>query len=385
MSLKVNLAHHWIVSMRGGEKVLAQFCKLFPEASINTLVADPAKWDDWVARHQILTSPLQRIPGAARLYKQMLPLFPAAIRRMRAPADTELLLSSDAAMIKGLSLPPNAAHVCYCHSPPRYLWDQQETYMQQTSGLGGIGRAVFRRVTPSIQRFDRQAAEGVDHFIANSDFVAQRIERIYGREAVVIHPPVAIDDFHWQQPREDFYLVVSALVPYKRVDLAVEAFSRMNRRLVVIGEGSERKRIEKLAGNSVEILGSQPFPVLQDHFQRCRGFVFPGVEDFGITPLEAMASGAPVVAYAEGGALETVVENETGVFFHQQSSEALCEAVEQLESAAIEANACRARAEQFSPAAFREKIWQQLCGWYPQLANTIESHPFVAGDKQCSP
>jgi len=351
---RVALAHHWVMSMRGGEKVLEQICQVVPDAPIYTLVAEPGKLSPILRGHPIHTSWLQRLPGGARHYKKLLPLFPAAVSALRVEGPVDVVISSDASVIKGLAIPPGVPHLCYCYSPPRYLWDMQKEYAESAEVGGPVGRAVFDFVAPYVREFDRRAAGRVTHFAAISEFVRQRIQAAYGREAEVIYPPVALDEFVVAKEKpEDFYLVVSQLVPYKRIDLAVEAFNRMKRRLIVIGEGSERARLEKLAGPTVTFLGPQPLPVLRDHFQRCRALIFPGVEDFGITPLEAQASGRPVIAYRMGGALETVRENVTGLFFDAQTVESLADAVRRLEEMEFNPAECRSNAERFAPEHFR--------------------------------
>jgi glycosyltransferase involved in cell wall biosynthesis len=362
----VHLAHHWLVGMRGGEAVLEQFSLLCPEAPIHTLVANPAKLSEALQRHRIETSFLQRL-GGIRRYKEMLPLFPLAVGRMRVPKTATFVLSSDAAVIKGLRMPEGVPHVCYCHSPPRYLWDQQETYAKQTSGLGAFGRFVFRAVTPYVRRFDQNAARGVDHFIANSGFVAERIRRCYGREAAVIYPPVNVGAFEADRPRGDFYLIVSELAPYKRVDLAVEVFTRLGEPLVVIGDGPEMPRLRAMAGPTVNLMGRQPSAVLKEHYERCAAFLYPQVEDFGITAVEAQAAGAPVIALAAGGALESVLDDETGVFFPEQKVESLMRAIKHFEErrALLTPSNCRRNAERFRTERFRVEILGFLKLHYP--------------------
>lgn len=361
----ITLAHHWLVGMRGGEKVLEQFSHLFPQAPIYTLVADASRLSPRLAAHPIHCSWLQRIPGSSRQYKKMLPLFPAAVSSLKVSGYPRLLLSSDASVIKGVHHSPDIPHVCYCHSPPRYLWDLQEDYLKSSETAGMLGRLAFRAVIPYVRDFDQRAAGKVTEFIANSRFVQDRIKHCYKREATVIHPPVEVESFDWHHAPEDFYLIVSQLVPYKRIDLAVEAFTRMKKRLVIIGEGPEINNLQKIAGPEVRFLGAQPFAVLKEHYERCTAFIFPGIEDFGITPLEAQAAGRPVIAFGKGGALETVVDGRTGLFFPEQTVDSLCEAVHRFERASFDPRIMRIQAALFSPESFREKIWSFLSSRFP--------------------
>lgn len=368
----VKLAHHWLVGMRGGELVLEQLSALFPVSPIHTLVANPERLSSNLQRHQIQTSFLQKIGGVSR-YKQMLPLFPIAVGAMRVAQDARFVLSSDAAVIKGLGIPEGVPHVCYCHSPPRYLWDQQETYSQQASGLGLLGRFLFRMVVPYVRSFDQKAARKVDYLIANSTFVAERILNFYGRKAEVIHPPVAVDAFEPNRKRDDFYLIVSELTPYKRVDLAIEAFNRLGLRLVVIGDGPEMARLRKLAGPNISLLGRQPFDVLKTHYETCSAFLYPQVEDFGITAVEAQAAGAPVIAFRKGGALDSVIDGKTGIFFDEQTPESLAAAINRFKGMHFSADACRENAEGFRAERFREKIKEFLTKKYLSL---FEDYPW---------
>ncbi|MFZ0711614.1 MAG: glycosyltransferase [Terrimicrobiaceae bacterium] len=347
------LAHHWLVTMGGGEKVLEQFSELFPDAPIYTLVATRDRLSERLQRHEIIPSAFGRLPGAAAMYKQALPIFPLAFGTLKIAGTPSLILSSDASMIKGIAVPSGAPHVCYCHSPPRYLWDAQATH----SLPQGMGSVLLKAITPALRKWDRAAAQRVDFFIANSQFIRERIRAAYGRESEVISPPVAVEDFTpLSQAPDDFYLVVSRLVPYKRIDIAIEAFGSLGKRLVVIGDGSEYARLRKSAGKRIEFLGAQPFRVLRDHYARCRALIFPGVEDFGITPLEAQASGRPVIAFGKGGALETVKAGETGLFFERQNGDCLASAVIEFERRSWDTAKCRLNALRFGAARFRSEI-----------------------------
>lgn len=358
----MELLHHWLTGLRGGEKVLEQFCEIFPDAPIHTLVITNVeeRLGTIIPKHKINSTKLNLLPKAEKLYKTFLPLYPLVIGNYRVEGD--FILSTDASVIKGVQKDEYIPHVCYCHSPPRYLWDMQQEYLDTMSP---VKAKIFQLLTPYLRRFDQHGADNVDHFIANSAFVKERIERIYDRESTVIYPPVALDDFTYSEESDDFYYMVSALVPYKRVDLAVEAFNRNGKKLIIIGDGPELKNLERIADQNVTFLGSQPFNVLKEHYARCKAFIFPGVEDFGITPLEAQASGKPVIAMKEGGALETVIDGETGFFFNNQTVDELIGAVEKFENNSISPKACRNNAERFSPERFRKEIKSFLYDKYP--------------------
>lgn len=367
--MNIDLLHHWLMSMRGGEKVLEQFSKMFPSADIHTLVAAEESISKQLKQHLIVTTSLGKFPRVERYYKSLLPFYPMAIRNHRVESD--FILSSDASLIKGVDQPEDVPHVCYCHSPPRYLLDMQEEYLQRMNPLSA---QIFKGFTPYLRRFDLEGAAKVDHFLANSKFVQQRIKRIYNRESTVIHPPVDLSAFSQEHPPEDYYLMVSALVPYKRVGLAVQAFNVLKKPLVIIGSGSEKERLEQMAADNIRFLGNQPFEVLKEHYEHCRAFIFPGVEDFGITPLEAQASGKAVIAYKEGGALETVKEGETGLFFEEQTPEALMDAVKRFEDIEkqFDPEHCRLNAARFSPERFRSAIKDFLIGTYPSYFSDFQ-------------
>lgn len=354
MFLKVAIVHYWFVSWRGGEKVVEDLCKIFPQAHIYTHVVDRNILPSSMARMKISTSFIARIPYARRLYKNLLPLMPLALEQLDLRG-YDLVISSESGPAKGILTSPDTMHICYCHTPMRYVWDMYHDYM---SSSGRIKRFFMAPLLHYLRLWDRLSADRVDHFVANSANVARRIAKHYRREADVVYPPVAVDDFCISQQHEDFYLMVGQLVGYKRADLAVKAFTRTGKRLVIIGEGEEMRALRDMAGRNVEFLGRQPFEVVRDRYSRCQALVFPGEEDFGIVPLEAMASGRPVIAFGKGGALETVVDGKTGVFFHEQTEDALLDAVERFEGmksgflpAEIRAHACL-----FGPERFRSEI-----------------------------
>jgi glycosyltransferase involved in cell wall biosynthesis len=367
------LVHHWMEYFRGGEAVLEQFGLLFPSAPIFMLVYSERYLPPSLQAHSLHSSFLQRLPLLRRHFRKLLPVFPEIIRSLRLPGKARFVLTSDASMIKGVHIPNGAVHVCYCHSPPRYLWGLEDSYLESSSHGNPIGRILFSAALPRLRSFDRKMAHRVDGFIANSLCVRDRIQRCYGRDSVVINPPVEIDRFDATQPREDFYLVVSALVPYKRVDLAVDACSRLGRKLVVIGTGPEEVDLRRRAAPCVTFLGWQSNDFVRKKFETCRAFLFPGIEDFGITPCEAQAAGAPVIALGEGGALETVRDGISGLFFVEQTVTALADAIERMEAGpAFNADACRANVAHLGPARFRREIRDFLKNQFPDLFSDFE-------------
>lgn len=354
-NLKIAIVHYWLVSMRGGEKVVEQLCLLFPNADIYTLVYIPEKISPIINRHNIRTSFIQKIPFGTKYYQSLLPLMPFAVEQFDL-CKYDVVISSDTNVTKGIVLPPNVLHINYCHTPMRYAWDMYFHYKNQT----GIG--IFKKITMIpmmnwLRVWDVAASNRVDFFVANSINVQKRIYKHYRRESEVIYPPVSIDQFY-NKPSEDFYLMLGQIIPYKKVDLAVEAFNQNGKKLVIIGEGSELQKLKSRSNKNIQFLGHQSFSVIQDFYSKCKAFIFPGEEDFGITPIEAQASGKPVIAYAKGGVLETVIPNETGIFFKEQTVEALNGAIEKFELGEhlISVNKCQSNANLFSNEVFKLKI-----------------------------
>jgi glycosyltransferase involved in cell wall biosynthesis len=317
----VALIHYWLVGMRGGEKVMEVFSDLYPDADIFTLVCDRNAISEKLRRHRITTSFLQKI-GGVRHYQKMLPLMPYALESFDL-SGYDLVISSEAGPAKGIIPGPQATHICYCHSPMRYIWD---LYPQYRAAAGPMTRALMSLTAPSLRQWDVSTSHRVDHFIANSNYVARRIERYYHRKAHVVSPPVNLSRFAAVDGPGTYYLCAGQITPYKRIELAVEACTRLGERLVVIGAGAGTA-LKRSAGPTVEFLGAVDDAAMTRHFARCKALLYPGVEDFGIVPLEVMASGRPVIAFASGGALETVIEGRTGLFFHRQTADALMDAI----------------------------------------------------------
>jgi glycosyltransferase involved in cell wall biosynthesis len=313
--------------MRGGERVVEALCELYPDADIYTHVAKPEALSDTIRRHRIHETSIARLPGARRHYQKYLPLMPLALEKLDL-REYDLVISSECGPAKGVITTPRTLHVCYCHSPMRYVWDMHWDYVK---GVSKPLRPLARGLLHYVRRWDLASAFRVDHFLANSKFVARRIDKHYRRDAEVIHPPVDTEAFGLAESTDDYYLMVGQLVPYKRADLAVRAFTSAGKPLRVIGDGEQLAALRRMAGPTVEVMGRQPESVIRESYPRCRALVFPGEEDFGIVPVEAMASGRPVIAYGRGGALETVAEGRTGLFFDEQTEESLLDAVRRFE------------------------------------------------------
>lgn len=360
--MKIAITHDWLVTYAGAERVLEQILHCYPGADLFSMVDFlPSDKRGFIQNKQVQTSFIQHLPFAKTKYRQYLPLMPLAVEQFDL-SGYDLVISSSHAVAKGVLTGPDQLHLCMCYSPIRYAWDLQHQYLQESGLDKGLKGWMAKWVLHKIRLWDYRTANGVDGFIAISHFIKRRIWKVYRREAEVIYPPVDVEGFSLNEAKEDFYFTASRMVPYKKIDLIVEAFSEMpERRLVVIGDGPDIDKIKAKAKGNVTLLGYQPFDVLKDYMQRAKAFVFAAEEDFGIAPLEAQACGTPVIAYGKGGALETIrglsVEKPTGVFFEEQSIESLKRAVYLFEgSNSILPSFCRENALRFAPEIFREKF-----------------------------
>lgn len=361
--MRVAIIHDWLVTYAGAERVLEQMLACFPESDLFSLVDFlSANNRSFILDKPVTTSFIQKLPKARTKYRSYLPLMPLAVEQFDL-SGYDLVISSSHAVAKGVLVGPDQLHICMCYSPIRYAWDLQHQYLRESGLDNSVKGWLARWMLHKIRMWDVRTANGVDRFIGISHFIARRIEKAYRREAAVIYPPVDVSGFAFQVDKETFYLTASRMVPYKKMPMIVEAFSKMpGKRLVVIGEGPEFEKCKAVAGPNVTLMGWQPFDVLKDHMQRAKAFVFAAEEDFGITPLEAQACGTPVIAFGKGAALETIqgldTEQPTGVFFMEQTPTAIKAAVEvfENEAARITPEACRENVLRFSPECFRAEF-----------------------------
>ncbi len=359
--LKVAVVHEWLVDYSGSERVLEQLLKMFPNADLFAVVDFlPDDLRDFIQHKPVKTTFIQAFPLARKRYRYYLPLMPLAIEQLDL-SEYELILSSSHAVSKGVLSGPDQLHISYVHTPIRYAWDLQHQYLKESGLKCGLNGWLARWILHKMRLWDIRTANGVDAFVANSRFIARRIRKTYRREATVVYPPVDVERFTLREQKDDFYLTVSRMAPYKKVDLIVEAFSKMpDNKLVVIGDGPDFDKIKLKAGGNVTLLGYQKSKVLTDYMQRAKAFVFAAEEDFGIALVEAQACGTPVIAFGKGGALETVrgldQKSPTGLFFFEQSVPALIEAVERFEAQNFIPSVCRENALRFAPERFREEL-----------------------------
>lgn len=363
--MRTALIHDWLTGMRGGEKVLETLCALFPEADIYTLLHIPGSVSPLIERHAIRTSFVQKLPFVQKHYRSFLPLFPAAIEAFDLTG-YDLIISSSHCAAKGILPPPDAFHLCYCHTPMRYVWDMYPNYFAADK-LKGLKKAAIPFFANYLRLWDVSSSSRVDHFAANSVHVQKRILKYYNRQADVVYPPVYTGRSHLAEKHDDFYLIVSAFVPYKRIELAVAAFNKLHEKLLVVGAGPEEKRLKAMAGATISFAGWADADQLEHYYASCRALVFPGEEDFGIVPVEAQCYGKPVIAYGRGGALETVqghwaeTDDEpsvgcSGILFREQTVENIIRAVRVFERWQPQPAAIREHALKFDASVFKTAI-----------------------------
>lgn len=373
-TMKVAIVHDWLVTYAGAERVLEQLLQLWPQADLFSIVDFlPENQRQHILNKKVHTSFIQKLPFAQRHYRHYLPLMPLAIEQFDL-SGYDVVISSSHAVAKGVLTGPDQLHVCYCHTPIRYAWDLQHQYLSQSGLDKGLKGAITRYLLHKIRNWDARTANGVDVFVANSQYIARRIYKVYRRHATVIYPNVDTQTFRPAEPilKEDFYLTASRMVPYKKMDLIVQAFNAMpDKKLVVIGDGPDMEKIRAQAGANIQLLGYQSHEVLLDAMQRAKAFVFAAEEDFGIVPVEAQACGTPVIAFARGGAVETVVHGKTGWLFHEQSQTALTQAVHDFETHfQSDPEQIRQHAQQFSTERFQEQFYELLQKKYQEFKNS---------------
>lgn len=356
---RIAFIHDWLTVYSGAERVLEQMFDCFPQSDLFSLIDFvPESQRGFIRGKKPIVSFLQKLPFVEKYYRHALPLMPLAIEQHDL-SSYDIIISSSHAVAKGVLVGPDQLHICMCYSPIRYAWDLQHQYLKESNLEHGPMSWAARLLLHFMRLWDARTSNGVDHFIAISGFIARRIRRVYGRVSTVIYPPVDVSAFTIGPKREDFYLTASRMVPYKKMDMIAEAFTKMpSRKLVIIGDGPQMESVQAKAGPNVQVLGFQSHAVLRDHLQRARAFVFAAEEDFGIAPLEAQACGTPVIAFGKGGALETIRDGVTGVLFGEQSPDAICAAVEKFEARAVsyDPQRCRENALRFAPERFRQEF-----------------------------
>ena len=355
---KVAIIHHWLVTMRGGERVLERMLDLFPQADIYTHVYQPDKVSEKIRERTVRTTFIDRLPRARTMYKKYLPLMPQALEQLDL-REYDLVISCETGPTKGVITAPDSLHVCYVHSPMRYLWDH---YADYRDSAGFLSRIFMALTFPFLRVWDVTSAARVDRFMANSHFIQQRIKKFWRRGSVVVHPPVAVDDFSCAEAPGERYLWVSQMIRYKRPDIAIDAFNASGRPLLMVGDGDLFDAMRKRAGPNIEMVRRMDFQQLCAAYRNARAFVFTPEEDFGIVPVEAMASGRPVIAYGKGGALDTVAAGKTGLFFDRHDADSLAEAVERFEEwlPSFKPTEAMAHARQFAPEVFDHKFLEVI-------------------------
>ncbi len=354
--MNVAIVHFVLLYMSGAEKVLEALCELYPEADIYTHVYDPTDISSVIKKHNIKTTFINKLPAARTFYQYYLPLMPYALEQLDL-SGYDLIISCESGPTKGIIPDPDTLHVCYCHSPMRYIWDMYNDYVDRKSL---ILRIVLGHLIHVLRIWDHTTASRVDLFIANSSYVAKRIKKYYRMDSLVLSPPVNTDRFEISDKIDEYYLWVGRLVHYKRPDIAVDAFNALGKRLIMIGDGEGIKSLRRKANSNIEIMGFQPFDVLQEKLAKCRALIFPGIEDAGIIPVEAMASGRPVIAFNKGGLKDTIIDGKTGLFFNEQTAAGLASAVVEFETkmAIFDSQLIAEHAKSFSKLNFKLKFKQ---------------------------
>lgn len=349
--MKIAIVHDWLTNMGGAEQVVINFKEVYKEAPIYTTFYNPNKLDDKLKNIEVKTSHLQK-KKMVENHKKYFPLMPMAFEKFDLN-EYDVVLSSSSSCAKGVLTKPGSVHICYCHTPMRYAWEKRDEY---TLGMGKLKKKLVEILCHYMRIWDVASSNRIDYFIANSTEVQKRIKKHYKRDSVVINPPVRCNMFNISETDGDYYLVLSRLVGYKRFDLAVQACSELGKKLVVIGEGPEREKLEKLANENVTFLGRQPDEVVKKYMSECKALLFPGEEDFGIVPVEAQSCGRPVIAYGKGGVLDSVIDGKTGIFFKEQTVESLKEAINKFETMKFDKEEIRKHALEFDESVFQEKI-----------------------------
>lgn len=352
--MRVAIVHYWWINNRGGESVVANLVKIFPNADLFFHVCDEILVRDTLRSGffgEIKTTFISKLPGAKKHYQKYLALMPLALEQLDLTG-YDLVISTESGPAKGVITKPDALYICYCFTPMRYIWDMYHNYKKEKNWLI---RLFFTPLSHYLRIWDRVSADRVDYFLSDSNFIQKRIRKSYGRHSTTLYPAVEVEKFSHKRKRKDFYLYLGQLTSYKKIDLAVKTFNKLKLPLIVIGEGELFEPMKKEANGNIKFLGRQPFETVKEYLETCQALVFPGIEDFGIVPIEAAAAGAPVVAYARGGALETVIDNVTGLHFHEQSIASLQKAVELIESKEInfDSEKMKAHAEKFNFASFK--------------------------------
>lgn len=366
--MKVALVHDWLTNMGGAERVVINFKQIYRDSPIYTTIYNPDNLDAELENIDVRTSFLQDKKDAKTNHQKYFPFMPMAFESFNLN-DYDIVLSSSSSCAKGVITNPDTMHVCYCHSPMRYGWEFYYEYAD-TSNMKKLKKKLLKYFMDYMRVWDNVSSSRVDYFIANSENVAKRIWKHYRRESVVIHPAVRCNLFNISDKDEEYFLIVSRLVEYKKIDLAVEAFNELGLPLVIIGDGAEREKLELKAKDNIKFMGRQSDDVIKEYYSKCRAFIFPGEEDFGITPLEAQASGRPVIAFGKGGALETVIDGETGVFFDDQTVNSLKKAILRFEKFNFDKEYIRKHAEGFDEVIFRQKVKKFVDEKYIEFRNT---------------